>query len=100
MLSNYNYSKYSYKDYKKIIITLYQCILNLNKIQYIIENLFGELISLKDIYRGILFSYKADKTQEIKKDLIPKDKNDYEIINNNNFIEYTISYYLSIKTKK
>ena len=96
MLSNYNYSKYSYKDYKKIIITLYQCILNLNKIQYIIENLFGELISLKDIYRGILFSYKADKTQEIKKDLIPKDKNDYEIINNNNFIEYTISYYLSI----
>ena len=107
LLGYYNHSKYLFNSFKKIYVNLYNCLLNLNKIKPIINDLFNELLILKDIYRGIILSSKQSFSQEAN-----INSNDLYLINNNQnynkiifdknndyykyFLHENISYYIGI----
>ena len=102
MLGNHSYSKYTYNSSKKILNNLYKCILNLNKIKPISGEFFDEIVSLKGINKGVLLTYKIRndsdkyKVENNSDKLDVKNKKDYEKINNNNFIDFNISYFIGI----
>jgi len=50
-----NDSKYLYGSYKKTVVALYNCVLNLSKIASIISAIFDELFILKEAFRGVIF---------------------------------------------
>ena len=98
MLGSHSYSKYTYHFSKKIFINLYNCLLNLNKIKPIINDFNAELISLKDINKGILLNHKSnsESTDKIPSSYDLKNKNEYEKFNNNNFIKFNKNYFIGI----
>ena len=102
MLGNHNYSKYTYNSSKKILNNLYKCILNLNKIKPVFAEFFDDIVTLKGINKGVLLTYKNGngsdkyKNENNNNKLDLKNKKDYEIINNNNFVDFNISYFMGI----
>ena len=91
LLGYHSQSKYLYNSYKKIFVSLYNCLLNLDKIKPIIHNIFIELRMLKDIYKGAIINSKncskAKKT-EFSNNII---NNSDRMNNKNNQIEIQIN---------
>ena len=104
ILHYYCHYKHLYTFYRKIFSTLYECLLNLNKISPIMDDdIFNELCSLRDIYKTIILKNKSFFSYFNSKDLIQIYNKDYkEIVNDNNnnqyelFILKNISYYIGI----
>ena len=93
-----NYSKYLYKHSKTILSSLYNCLLNMNKIEPIISEIYQQLLLLKSVNKSVLMNcmneYIKDKNDLISYDSI--NKKDLEKINKNKFIEFNISLFIGI----
>ena len=94
-------SKYLYDSYKKVFVSLYNCLINVNKIMPIINGLFDELVILMEMYRSIL---TLSKNEIIEKDSDKLDNNqnnskiNIENVNNNSnhFLDVNITYYIGL----
>ena len=82
LISKHYNSKYLYDSYKKIILTLYDCLLNLNKISPIINDVFSELYILKEMYMGFIFTNREKSNNNIIYQ--ENSDNDKEINNSDN----------------
>jgi len=91
LLGFHSQSKYLYNSYKKIFVSLYNCLLNLNNIKPIINNIFIELCMLKDIYKGAIINsknYSKENKTELNNNII---NNNDSMNNKNNKIEIQIN---------
>ena len=100
-----NKSKYFNNYYKNIFINLYNCLLNLNKITPIINDIFDDLLILKDIYRECIINFRnnyIDENESIVEDFINIQNRFESKINTDNtnqiktFFHSNNSYYIGI----
>ena len=90
LLGKHSQSRYLYDSYKKIIVTLYDCLLNLNKITPIISDVFVELNILKDIYLLILLNQeKTNLKKETKENIDNNEENNTPTPTNSKLFENT-----------
>ena len=99
LLECHNQSKRLYNHYKSIFATFFNCLLNLNKITPIINDIINDLLILKDIYRGIITtSQPIEQNESInnfiniqKNNILVSDFSDYK-----SYLQAITSYYIGI----
>ena len=92
-----NYSKYLYNSSKNILNSLYNCILNINKIEPILLQFYHQLLLLKNVTKGVLMNYINEYKE--KKDLKKYDltkKKDFEKFNKYKYIDFNIHIFIGI----
>ena len=92
-----NYSKYIYDSSKSILNNLYNCLMNMNKIEPILGRIYEQLLYVKTGIKSVLLNYinSYGKNQKnITYDL--KNKNDFEKFNKSKFVEFNINLFIGI----
>ena len=98
MSSKNNYSKYIYNSSKNILNNLYNCILDINKIEPIFLQFYQQLLLLKNVVKDVLMNYINDYNKE-KINLTKYDltkKKDYEKYNKYKFIDFNAHLFIGI----